>query len=83
VLTDCSDGVVVLREFKRRFNATFVNRFVRLQAGTRYTIDAEVRLKPPFSIFAPLLRGVVDRALRRYTMEPLRVAAESGSGRHR
>jgi hypothetical protein len=76
VLTDCGDGIVTLREFKRRFNATFVNRFARSPGGTRYTIDAEVRIKRPFSVIAPLLRGVVERALRRYTMDPLRAAAE-------
>jgi hypothetical protein len=77
VLTDCGDGVVALREFKRRFNATFVNRFARVQDGTRYTVDAEVRIKPPFTLIAPFLRGVVERAVRRYTIEPLREAAES------
>ena len=81
VLTDCGNGVVVLREFKRRFNATFVNGFVRTEAGTRYTIDAEVRLKRPFAIVAPVLRGVVERALRRYTMDPLRAAAERDEAR--
>ena len=80
VLTNCGDGIVALREFKRRYNATFVNRFARANVGTRYTIDAEVRIKRPFSVVAPLLRGVVERALRRYTMEPLRTAAESGHG---
>jgi hypothetical protein len=83
VLTECLDGVVLLREFKRRYNATFVNCFALARAGTRYTIDAEVRLKRPYALVAPLLRGVVQRALRRYTMEPLRVAAERAHGEHR
>ena len=80
VLTDCGNGVVALREFKQRFNATFVNRFARASVGTRYTIDAEVHVKQPFSVIAPLLRGVVERALRRYTMDPLRAAAERVCG---
>lgn len=83
VITACPDGVVVLREFKRRYIATFVNRFAVARAGTRYTIDAEVRLTRPYALVAPLLRGVVERALRRYTMEPLRVAAERAHGEHR
>ena len=83
VLTECSDGIVVLREFKRRYNATFVNRFDRARAGTRYTIDAVVRVKQPYAVVAPLLRGVVQRALRRYTMKPLGVAAEREYGAHR
>ena len=73
--------VVELREYKRRFDATFVNRFEPAPEGTRYTIDATVRLAWPYSLLAPLLapllRGVVERALRRYTLEPMRAAAES------
>lgn len=80
VLTNCGDGIVALREFKQRYNATFVNRFARAHDGTRYSIDAEVRIKRPFSVVAPLLRGVVERALRRYTIEPLRAAAGSERG---
>jgi len=76
VLTDCGDGVVVLREFKRRYDATFVNRFDPAPDGTRYTVDAAVRIEQPFTLIAPLLRGVVERAIRRYTIEPLRAAAK-------
>ena len=75
VLTNCGDGVIVLREFKRRYDATFVNSFEHDPAGTRYRIDAEVRLEQPFALLAPLLGGVVRRALRRYTVQPLREAA--------
>ena len=47
VLTDCGDGVVVLREFKPRYVATFVNRFDPVPGGTRYTVDAAVRTEQP------------------------------------
>lgn len=78
VLTIRGPDVVELREFKPRFDATFVNRFEPAPGGgTRYTIDAEVRLELPYALLAPLLRGVVARALRRYTLEPMRAAAES------
>jgi len=76
VLHLCAHGVVELREYKRRFDATFVNRFDDARTGTLYTIDAEVQLKRPYALLAPLLRGVVKRALCKYTMEPLRLAAE-------
>jgi len=33
-------------------------------------------LARPYALLAPLLRGVVARALRRYTLEPMRTAAE-------
>jgi hypothetical protein len=80
VLTDCGDGIVALREFKRLYNPTFVNRFDGGPMWTRYTIDAEVRIHPPFAIVAPLLRGVVERAVQRYTLNPLREAAEREHG---
>jgi hypothetical protein len=34
----------------------------------------------PYALLAPLLGGVVERALRRYTLEPVRRAAERGDG---
>lgn len=76
VLTNHGDGVIVLRECKRRYDATFVSSFSHDPAGTRYAIDAEVSIKQPFTLLAPFLGGVVERALRRYTMQPLREAAE-------
>jgi len=77
-LTECGEGVVVLRESKRRYDATFVNRFETVAGGTRYTVDAAVHIKQPLTVLAPLLRGVVARAIRRYTVEPLRAAALGG-----
>jgi hypothetical protein len=76
VLTTRGPEVVELREYKRRFDATFVNRFEPAPEGTRYTIDATVRLALPYALLAPLLCGVVERSLRRFTLEPMRVAAE-------
>ena len=69
-------GVVELREEKPRYSATFLNRFDGVGEGTRYAIEAEVRLRWPWALLAPLLRPVVNRALRRLTLEPVRRAAE-------
>ena len=71
-----SAGVVELREEKPRYSATFVNRFDDVGEGTRYSIDAEVRMRWPWALLAPLLRPVVDRALQRFTLDPVRRAAE-------
>lgn len=76
VLTIRGPGVVELREHKPRYDATFVNHFDHAGDGTRYRIDAEVRLRRPWSLLAAFLRPIVERALRRYTLEPMRVAAE-------
>jgi hypothetical protein len=77
-LTDCGEGVVVLRESKRRYDAAFVNHFESVAGGTRYTVHAAVHIRQPLTVLAPLLRGVVARAVRRYTVEPLRAAALGG-----
>ena len=72
-------GVVELREEKPRYSATFLNRFDDVGEGTRYAIEAEVRLRWPWALLAllaPLLRPLVNRALRRFTLEPVRRAAE-------
>jgi hypothetical protein len=79
VLTIRGPGVIELREHKPRYDATFVNHFEHSGEGTRYRIDAEVWLRRPWSLLAPFLRPVVERALRRYTLEPMRAAAERGA----
>lgn len=79
VLTLHEAGVVYLEERKRRYDATFVNRFVPAQAGTRYVVEAEVRFKNAYALLAPLLGGVVRRAICRYTLAPIRAAAEKAA----
>lgn len=76
VLTIRGPGTVELREHKPRYDATFVNHFEHSGEGTRYRIDAAVRLRRPWSLLALFLRRVVERSLRQYTLEPMRVAAE-------
>jgi len=75
-LWTCAPGVVELREYKPRYDATFLNHFEHALDGTEYRIDAEVRFHRPYALLAPLLPGVVERALRRHTLEPVRRAAE-------
>jgi hypothetical protein len=78
VLRRCASDVVELMERKPRYDAVFVNRFEEIAGGTRYRVDAWVRMRGAYALLAPVLRGVVERAVRRYTMEPLRTAAERG-----
>ena len=74
-----SPTVIVLDELKPRFGATFINRFDASPAGTRYTVDAEVRFRGVYAVVAPVLRGIVRRRIRQFVLEPMRVAAERGS----
>ena len=79
VLVFRSPDTIELREFKRRFNAVFRNRFLPSPAGTRYVVDAEIRLKGGYALLAPFLRRFVQRTLRRYLLEPMRLAATANS----
>jgi hypothetical protein len=76
ILTICRPDVVILQEHKSLYDAVFVNHFEPAFGGMRYSIDAEVHVKQPFTLIAPFLSGVVERALRRYTLDPVRRAAE-------
>ena len=62
---------IELREFKRRYDATFVNEFLAAGEGTRYTITAAVSLKWPYKLVEPFLKPLVVGRLRRYVVEPL------------
>jgi hypothetical protein len=76
VLRSVSPTRIELREFKRRYDATFVNEFVGLGRTTRYTVTAIVRLKWPFRIMEFALKPFVLPRMRRYVVEPLKAAAE-------
>ena len=77
VIRPLSPTAIELDEFKPKFDATFVNRFEPVAEGTRYVVDAEVRLRMPYAIVAPLVGGLVRRRVRRYVLEPMRAAAEA------
>jgi hypothetical protein len=76
VLRRHSPTVIVLEEFKPRFRATFLNRFDPIPEGTRYTVVADVRLRIPYALLAPVLTGYVRWTVRRYVLEPMRASAE-------
>lgn len=79
-LRSCGPGAVALWESRRRYEATFLNRFDADPAGTRYAVAAAVHLRWPYGLLGPLLGPVVRRALRRYVLTPVRTAAERGGG---
>ena len=75
--TDISSTRIDLVEFKRRYDATFVNEFLPEGEGMRYTLTASVRLKWPYWLAAPFVKPLVLARMRRYVVEPLKAAAES------
>jgi len=76
ILRDISATRTDLLEFKRRYDATFVNEFIPEREGMRYTLTASVRLKWPYRLAAPFVKPLVLARMRRYVVEPLKAAAE-------
>jgi hypothetical protein len=68
---------IELEEHKPKFDAIFVNRFESVSEGTRYVVAAAVRLKAPYVLLAPFLRGYLRRTIRRYVLEPMRAFVEA------
>ena len=82
VLRRVSPTEIELREFKRRYDATFVNGFVAERGGTRYTLSASLRIKWPYALAQAILKALVLARMRRHVVEPLKRAAERQERRH-
>ena len=77
ILRRRSASEIELEEVKPKYVALFLNRFEPVTGGTRYSVSADVRLRMPYALLAPFLRGYVRRSVRRYVLEPMRAAAQS------
>ena len=77
VMTDVSPNRIDLWEAKRRYDGSFINRFEEVAAGTRFTVEAEIRLKGMARLLAPFLTRYITRQIVRYVLLPMRQAAES------
>jgi SAM-dependent methyltransferase len=78
IMTALSPLEIRLEEFKRRFDARFINRFEAVGEGTRYSIVADVRLKGAARALGPLVTPIVRARLNRFVLEPMRAAVEGG-----
>jgi ribosome-associated toxin RatA of RatAB toxin-antitoxin module len=67
---------IVLNESKRNYNATFVNTFHHLDAGTRFEIEGNIRLKGARRLLAPVIRPYARRLMRRLQLVPVKTEAE-------
>ena len=73
VLRRVSPTEIELREFKRRYEGRFENRFDPVAEGTRYTVSADIRPKGAWKLLlGPCLRGLVRRRITRHVLEPLK-----------
>src|SRR5215472_6042847 len=76
ILRDISSTRVDLVEFKRRYDATFVNEFIPEGEGMRYRLTASVRLKWPYWLAAPFVKPLVLARMPQYIVESLKEAGK-------
>jgi hypothetical protein len=76
ILTCVSAEEIELKEWKKRYDATFLNRFEAIPEGTRFTLVADIALKGVYQLAAPFVRGYIRRQMVRLVLEPIREAAE-------
>jgi uncharacterized membrane protein len=67
---------VDLWEEKRRYDASFVNRFTTVPGGTRWTVAADIHLKGWARLLRPFLGAYVRRQIERLQLQPVKAAAE-------
>lgn len=77
VIRELGPHEVRLEEHKRRYDASFLNRFETVPAGTRYTVVADVQLHGPLRALSSFAVPLVTARIRRYILDPMRRAAES------
>jgi hypothetical protein len=80
VMTEVSPERVDLWEAKRRYEGSFVNRFEAVPEGTRYSVEADIKLKGAAKLLGPLLGGYIRRQMIRYVLAPMCIAAETNHG---
>jgi hypothetical protein len=78
VMTEVAPNQIDLWESKRRYDATFKNRFDPVPEGTRYTISADVHLKGAARLLAPVAGPIIRRRMVEYVLAPMRRMAERG-----
>ena len=76
-----SDNEVGLEESKKRFDASFLNRFEpAVGGGTHYVITAYVSPKGIYRVLKPFLKAYVRQKtlnqMKSYVLDPLKAAAE-------
>jgi Polyketide cyclase / dehydrase and lipid transport len=81
-LTARSADEVELKEWKRAYDATFLNRFEAVPGGTRFTVRGDIRLKGPRRLLSPLVRGHARRLIERLQLQPVKAAAEGRQPGH-
>jgi hypothetical protein len=77
ILADVAPDEIELKEWKRRYTATFRNRFQPIPEGTRYTLQADLHLKGAYRLLTPFIRGYVRRQMERLVLQPMKKVMEN------
>ena len=76
ILTNVSPEQIELQEWKKRYDATFVNRIEAIPEGTRFTLAADISLKGVYKLLAPFLHGYIRQQMTDLVLNPIRKVAE-------
>jgi hypothetical protein len=82
LLSEVSLTRIDLTEFKRRYDATFINEFIPAGQGTVYRLTGSISLKWPYRLLEPFLKALVISRMRRFIVQPLKTAVEQQRQRY-
>jgi hypothetical protein len=75
-LTFISAQDIRLEEVKKKYDATFLNRFEAVSEGTRYTLVGDIFLKGIYKLLTPFLKKYIRKQMTALVLEPLKRYAE-------
>jgi hypothetical protein len=76
ILTFLSRQEIRLEEFKKKYDAIFVNRFSQVPGGTCYAVTGFISFKGIYRLIRPFLRGIVKSRINRFILTPMKNYAE-------
>lgn len=77
LVTILNTNEVRLEEFKPRYNAVFINRFIPIESGCCYQIEASIRLKGFYQLAQYFIQTMVRNRIKSFALLPVKQFAES------
>lgn len=75
-VTLLKNNEVRLEEFKPKYNAVFINRFIEMESGCSYQIEASIQLKGIFKLAQYFIRTMVRNRIKSFLLLPVKQFAE-------
>jgi hypothetical protein len=75
-LIETAPNELTLKEWKPRYYAVFINRFVPAAKGTIYQVQAQLHLKGIYRALRPFVKGFAPGRLKRFALAPLKKECE-------